>query len=224
MIRQDKLKAVVFDLDGVIIDSHHQMLMVFRYTLERHDLKSTAALESSFFNCMGMPLPAIFEKLCLPPILSETYKKVSRNSLNLSTVFPGIKDVLQNLKGRGVFLGVITGKDRLRTEEVLDYFSLTSYFNIVVCGDDPFPGKPKPDGLTWMLRQMAVDPGHAVLIGDSPVDIACAKNAGTFPIGVGWGGGIVAELEKAGAEIFLSVADLNLWLMSTIRPVVQSIA
>jgi HAD superfamily hydrolase (TIGR01549 family) len=209
-----KLRAVVFDMDGVIIDSRHQMRLVLRRTLQHHTLKTNAALEDSFFACMGMPLPEIFEKLGLPATLNETYRTISRRSLDLAAVFPGIRRLLQSLTARGTSLGVITGKDRARTLEVLNYFSLTRYFSTMVCGDDPFPGKPRPEGLTWMLAQMAVGPECAALVGDSPLDIACARSAGVFAVGVGWGFSTIAELQASGAEVFPTVAELGLWVTS----------
>src|SRR5262249_20538970 len=217
MVPPQELKAVVFDIDGVIIDSRQQMGTVLRNTLQHHGLKTSETIEDLFFSCMGMPLPEIFEKLRLPPELTETYRRISRSSLNLAVVFPGMMEILLYLKERGTCLGAITGKDRTRTLEVMNYFSLTPYFSAMVCGDDPFPGKPQPNGLTWMLEQMAVAPEHAAMVGDSPLDIACAKSARVFAIGAGWGFSTIPELGAGGAGVCSTVAELQLWLKGSAR-------
>ncbi len=210
------VNAVIFDLDGVILDSRQQMSVVLEYTLAQHGFPATEGVFTNFFACMGMPLPQIFTRLSLPVALTETYQSLSRSHFHLASVFAGIPELLGDLQQRGIALAVITGKERSRALEVLRYFSLTDYFESVVCGDDPFPGKPHPDGLLWILQQIGIAPAAAVLVGDSPSDILCAKYAGVFPLGAGWGFSSAATLEAAGAVVLPCADDLRNWLRERI--------
>ncbi|AUX26884.1 uncharacterized protein SOCEGT47_074540 [Sorangium cellulosum] len=210
MLRDKNVTALVFDLDGVIVDSEPVMRLAYTMSCAEHGVVGAPPIEH-FLRYMGMPLEAILATLRLPAAMAETYRKISRESLDRVTMYPGAFKMVVAARERLPALGLMTGKDRLRTLEILERFKLRELFDLVVCGDDPFPGKPHPDGLAWMIRQFGVSPGSVVMLGDSSLDIACCLAAGAVPCGALWGFSSAADLSQATA-VFGSVEQFHAWI------------
>lgn len=163
---------------------------------------------------MGRPLEEILRILRLPKAMADTYRAESRAAMSLAALFEGVPQMLDSAREKGYRLGLMTGKDRTRTEEVLDQFAIAQVFEATLCGDDPHPAKPEPAGLIWLLGQLrARSPAESVMIGDSPLDITCARRAGVFAVGANWGFSSERALVRAGAALtFASPLALELWL------------
>jgi AHBA synthesis associated protein len=166
---------------------------------------------------MGRPLEEIVDRLSLPAEFAGTYRRIASSSLDLVALYEGVVELLATAVCLGCRLGVMTGKDRRRTVDVLDRFRLLTYFRGMVCGDDPHPAKPHPGGLRLLLVTLAGDLGisSAAMVGDSHVDVACARAAGVMAIGAGWGFSPPEALEAAGAfRTFSNPQSLCHWLVS----------
>jgi HAD superfamily hydrolase (TIGR01549 family) len=212
-ILASELKALICDLDGVLIDSRPQMGIAFEKSYRQHFGTISKPPTDRFFSYMGLPLPDILRRMGLPKEMYETYREISRSLLNYIELFPGIFNLLDDVKNLGMRIGLSTGKDRQRTLEILGRFELTPYFEFVVCGDDPFPGKPDPYGLNLILSQLRVRPAQAVFVGDSPLDIHYSRMASVIALGAEWGFSSREELVASGARVtFHSVSHLNTWL------------
>jgi HAD superfamily hydrolase (TIGR01509 family) len=200
------ITAFVFDLDGVIVDSEAVMRSAYAGSCAHHGVLDAPPFES-FARYLGMPLGEILAELKLPAEMAATYRAFSRASLHRLRTYPGVPEMLRVASRRFAMLGLITGKDRARTDEILEMFGLVPFFDAVVCGDDPFPGKPDPAGLRWIIHRFGVEPASVAVIGDSPIDIACCTAAGAVPLGAAWGFSCRADL--AGAQrIFRSAEHL----------------
>lgn len=213
MLRNEELAALVFDLDGVIADSEPVMRLAYATSCEEHGVVDAPPVEH-FFRYMGMPLDAILAQLGLPAAMAETYRRISRRSIHRIRLYPGALQMVNAARQRFPALGLMTGKDRLRTLEILENFRLRELFDLVVCGDDPFPGKPHPDGLAWMIRRFGVPPGAVAMIGDSSIDITCCLAAGAVPLGALWGSSDAAELSRA-TVTFESVEQFYAWITAS---------
>jgi HAD superfamily hydrolase (TIGR01509 family) len=208
------LRALIFDLDGVIVDSQELMRLALAESFRRHGL-AEAPPYSDFFRLMGRPLEEILAALGLPAGMADTYRRVSRENLHRAAPYDGVPALLETCRARGLAVGLLTGKDRARTEEVLRLFRLRGAFRLVVCGDDPLPQKPAPGGLTALLAAFGVRPDRGALVGDSPHDMACARAAGAGALGAGWGFTSATELRASGAGlIFHSPWELCAWLQA----------
>lgn len=180
-------KAVIFDLDGVVINSSEvQKQALFEsYRIVVGDGNNPSFEE--FLSHSGDSLGNIFQKMSLPLSMVEPYRKISRKNIGLIRVYHGIKELIVKLKRQGYRLAICTGKDRARTIEILDKLYLLKLFNVIVCSDDVTNPKPHPDSLALALRNIGAIPENAVMIGDAKNDILSAKRARIKSIAVTWG-------------------------------------
>ncbi len=179
-------KGVVFDFDGVIIDSFEVQKKALLGSYQMVAGEGSPSLEE-FFSYSGDSIENIFRQMNLPLTMVEPYKKISRENLDSIIVFDGIPEILAHLKKRGYKIGLCTGKNRERTVEILDYLKLSQYFNAVVCSDDVEHPKPAPDSLESAIQCMGLDKSNVVMIGDAPNDIKCAKHLNVKSVAVTWG-------------------------------------
>jgi HAD superfamily hydrolase (TIGR01509 family) len=112
-------------------------------------------------------------------VIPQVYQKVFEHV----HPFAELEPVLKRLKERGVKLGALTSS-RAVAVRPLYHHALSSYFNVIMTREDGFSPKPAPDGILECFRRMKILPSHAIVIGDSPLDIRAGKAAGTLTIGV----------------------------------------
>ena len=127
-------------------------------------------------------------------------------------MLPGVREVLDALDGRpDVFLGLLTGNYEQGARIKLEYFDLWRYFRCGAYGDDSFDRHALVPVAVARSRQVGcpeVDPRDVVIIGDTPLDVACARDAGVSCVAVATGGYGVETLRAAGADtVFESLAD-----------------
>jgi phosphoglycolate phosphatase len=109
------------------------------------------------------------------------------HSLEHTDLYPGIRDALEELRNPDTVLAVLTNKPVKISYDILAGLNLADYF-FRVYGGDSFPSKkPDPVGIETLVREANVERESAIMIGDSSVDIATAKNAGVRSVGVSWG-------------------------------------
>jgi 3-amino-5-hydroxybenzoic acid synthesis related protein len=188
---------VVFDLDGTLVDSRSVMEAAFR-SAYRQTVGNAEPPLAEFFELLGDDFPNILNALSLPLSMWEPFRQASRERIGGLSVFDGIPDVLGWLRGERIACGLLTGKDRDRTLEILDRLALSSYFDAVVTSSDGLPAKPRPDGLLHLCRVLRSSPEATVMVGDSSHDMAAAREAGVMAIGCDWGIGRPASLLPAG--------------------------
>jgi phosphoglycolate phosphatase-like HAD superfamily hydrolase len=132
----------------------------------------------------------------------------------LKGVLPGVRDVLDALDGRpDVFLGLLTGNYEQGARIKLEYFDLWRYFRCGAYGDDSLDRHALVPVAVARARQAGcptVDPHDVVIIGDTPLDVACAREAGVNCLAVATGGFGVDALRAAGAgTVFESLSDTD---------------
>ncbi|MBW7476503.1 HAD family hydrolase [Paenibacillus oenotherae] len=180
------IRAVIFDFDGVIISS----LELQRQAL----LQSYAEVVGEgapsfdiFISHAGDSLENIFRAMHLPQEMCQAYRRISRERLDQVELIPGSAELLHELKESGVLVGLCTGKDRVRTLELLQYLNIIQYFDCVLCSDDVAHPKPHPESLLACLHTLKVASHEALFIGDSANDLVCAASAEVDSIAVLWG-------------------------------------
>jgi pyrophosphatase PpaX len=188
------LKAVLFDLDGTLIDSIPLIRLSFEHTFHQLGLPWG---KGEVLNTIGLPLRDVAEDYA--PGNAETFLAVyaefqKKTQDKLLKPFPETKKTLNHLQEKGYHIGVVTSKRRKATKTSLDITELKKYLEVVISVEDAQKPKPNPDCLLAALKQLDIQPNEAVYIGDSIYDILTGKNAGAATIGVTWG--IAAKEEQ----------------------------
>lgn len=179
-------KGVVFDFDGVIINSCEIQRQAF---LESYKIIVGEGNPSfaEFLSHSGDSLHNILLKMNLPLEMIEPYRRISRERIGLIKENKGIRELLERLTADGYICALCTGKERSRTLEIVEKLTLGQYFKTIVCSDDVKYPKPHRESLVLALNNMDIDFDNAVMVGDGRNDILCAKNTGVKCIAVGWG-------------------------------------
>lgn len=202
-------KNIIFDFDGVIIDSHDVQVKALTKSF-KEICKDGDPPYDEFFKLSGDSLKNIFTQLNLPLQMIPIYQKTSRENIGLIKIHEGMIELLQKLNELSCYCALCTGKDRSRTIEILQYFNIEHLFKIVVCSDDIINPKPHPESLKLIMNELGASFENTVMIGDSINDILSAKNAGIKSIAVTWGDVTEKDLEDSNPDrISYSIIQLE---------------
>ena len=182
MSRSHPTRVVVFDLDGTLLNSLPLVLRAFSHALGPFGGKPTMEMFAHF----GGPPEKIFQGLLadardVPAALTRLHE-FHRDNHHLIELFPGAKEMLGELRSRGVALAVWTGRDRASAEHLFTLHGLEEFFTEVVCGDDLPSHKPDPAGLREILRRLGLKAHEALYLGDADVDVTGGAGAGVDTI------------------------------------------
>ncbi len=176
------LKAVLFDMDGTIIDSDLMVVEIWRDLYKKYKPGYKPHL-ADILSFSGPPLDVSFKKAfpSLDPneVLSFYRQRVKQYYDDLVISFDGMRETLEELKRRGYKLGVVTNKAKDFALYSLELCLLDGLFDVTIGGDDVMKNKPDPEGIYKALSALKVmNKKEAVYIGDTEYDLLAAKNAG----------------------------------------------
>lgn len=202
-------RAILFDLDGTLVDSAPDITAAVNELLAGRDLPplrldqvkamiggGIRKLVERAFAASGTPLlgSALDEaNLVMAPI----YR---RHLTGRTRLMPGVREVLTHLHLSGIAMGVVTNKPQLAAREILLHFGLTDYLGAIVGGDAVTYLKPAPDAVLLALDQLQVEPRDTLMVGDSSADVAAARAAGVAVILLR-GGYSQIPVEELGADL-----------------------
>lgn len=184
------LKAVLFDLDGTLIDSIGLIVDAMHHAFE--GFTGTVPADSAWMAGIGTPL---FKQLALYArspeeleLLREKYR--AYQFIHHDAVikeYPGTTAVLENLHQRGIVMGIVTSKGDELARRGLEITGLAKYLPVVISADSVTKYKPEPEPTLLALERLGVHADAAVMLGDSPHDISSGNAAGVRTIGALWG-------------------------------------
>lgn len=198
------LEAVLFDLDGTVINTNNLILASWKHTLQRHLGKCPR--DGEIIRYFGEPLMVTMrryggdkaEEMC------ETYLKFNRAMHDtMISGFEGMDDTIRELKAIGIKVGIVTSKKRSLAEKGLEVFGLLKLMDVVVTVEDTKLGKPNPDPLLKAFEILHVSPDKVVYVGDARYDILCGKNAGCRTCAVKYSMVPIKELMDCGPDYFI---------------------
>lgn len=198
------IETVLFDLDGTLTDSGLGITKGVQYALGQ--LGYDVPPRESLFSFIGPPLHKSFQRHCgvdeAGAAEAVRQFRVYYNEMGgilENEVYPGVRELLRDLKAAGKRLMVATSKPQAAAEKVMRHFGLDEFVPEIIGGTDD-TRNTKGKVIAYALREYGVDPTTAVMVGDREHDILGAAENNLPAIGITWGYGDRAELETAGAE------------------------
>lgn len=203
-------KAVVFDLDGTIVDSVELIIVSFQHAI-REVLGREISREESII-WVGRPLReqmALFSPEHADELVAAYREFNHREHDRMLKLYDGVLNLLDGLRSARTKLGLVTSKSRYTTQMAFDLTGIESYFDASVCADESPGNKPSPEPILACLEQLGADAGDAAYVGDSPADLQAARAAGVRAIAVTWGVFDRATLEAEKPDVLVhTIAEL----------------
>jgi AHBA synthesis associated protein len=195
--------AVIFDLDGVVVDSFAVMSEAFAIAYAEVVGDGPAPFDE-YRRHLGRYFPDIMRIMNLPPEMEQPFVRESYRLADRVTIFDGVVELLLTLRVRGLRLAVATGKSGPRARSLLDRLGLLPFFAHVVGSDEVARPKPAPDIVRHALDLLDVPAERAIMVGDAPTDLASARGAGVTSAAALWAPpDDVDELLAAGPDVVL---------------------
>jgi phosphoglycolate phosphatase len=188
--------AVIFDLDGTLVDSVGDITTSINGVLTAHHLSSfpVDAILKLVGNGVGVIVERAFHArgvVLSPEQLQGAvahYESIYSSQLAVSTkVYPGVLDVILELKAKGAGIGVCTNKTEDKAVDIIKGLNLTDYVDVVIGARKGRSPKPSPLPLIEAIGHFGVNAANAVMVGDSEIDVKCARAADVPIIGVTFG-------------------------------------
>ncbi len=174
-----RIKAVIFDLDGTLVDTVPLHVESWIETCKRLGLPTPAPERVGAL--MGLKALDIAKKLCGDENAEkglQTKNEIYLSLLGSAKATNGAPEVLRILKGRGFIVGVVTSSSRRVAVRVLEVTGLDKYIDALVAGDEVAKGKPDPEPLMRILSMLGLGVRDIVVVGDSRYDVEMALSTG----------------------------------------------
>jgi phosphoglycolate phosphatase len=207
-----RFSAIIFDLDGTLVDSAPDLCGVVNEMLKLHgrvlldfdDIRKMVGdgaaklIERGFGATGGLPAP-------LPDLTREFIERYERRIAEETQPFPGVVATLERIQAAGLPMAVCTNKTTRLSTRLLDALDLSRFFAAVVGGDGPVR-KPDPGHLRIVMDRLGTKAGNTLMVGDSTNDVAAAKAAGMKVVAVSFGYTTIAPADL-GADVLIDRFD-----------------
>ena len=204
-----KYSAVIFDLDGTLINSLEDLADSGNEALTKFGFSShpTDAYKKFIGNGLRQMMKVAAKKEiddCLVDMLWKECRNVyNKNYLKKTCLYDNVHKMLKELKKLEIKMAVCTNKPDKLANEVVDKLIGRDYIDVVYGERDGIPRKPDPTSLFEAARYLGIAPENIIYMGDSGVDMICGKRAGMLTAGALWGFRDKEELVECGAKILL---------------------
>ena len=178
-------RAVIFDLDGTLVDSAGEIARALNRLLASHDRAPFARREVEALIGRGVRVlveralrMARVTRASLDDAVGEFERFYAEELGTDAQLYPGVREGLLRLELAGIPMAVVTNKPRFFTERLLERLEVLSFFRCLVAGDDGVARKPAGDMLLAAARELGVDIDSVLMLGDSENDVLAARDAG----------------------------------------------
>jgi len=199
-------RLILFDLDGVLLNSKENMNFAWSKACKVAHIN--VGFEA-YFREIGRPFSSILGRLGIKDpdhLVESTFRVASMERLDLLSFYTNVRRVLAQLGSEGFMMGIVTSKDKLRTNAIVAMLPVE--FDCVHSPNNSLRGKPAPDHLLMAMAQANVDPSETLYVGDMDADHEAALRAGVDYAHASWGYG--GEPQK------------DCWILSDIADLIQT--
>lgn len=192
------IQAILFDLDGTLLDSTDLIIASFKHVVKKHLNKEISKEE--LIPSFGRPLIEAMEEIApgQGDLLVSLYREYTQKHHDeMVKIFPEVVKTLEKLHDLNIKLGIVTSKVRKTALRGLELFNLDQLFDVFIGFEDTNIHKPKPEPILLALKKLGVKAENTLMVGDSPHDLVSAKAAGTKSVAVSWSS---FPLERLAAE------------------------
>lgn len=194
-----RFKAVLFDIDGTLLDTSEFIFQAFEHTLREYNLPPRKRSEMAAL--VGRPLEICYKVLTGIEDLQEiqelrlAHRRFQTEHMHLSKPYPEVRETLDILSSAGIKMAAVTTRTGVTVPKTLELAGISKYISYVVALEDVVNLKPHPEPVYKALDYLEAEPEDSAMVGDTDVDIQAGKNAGTATIGVTYGfhGASIAE-------------------------------
>lgn len=214
------MKLVVFDLDGTLINSLEDLADSANWMLLQHGYPTHPVDAYRYF--VGDGMRKLIERI-LPPeerndVRIEQCKAefVAYYTIHMedkTVVYPGMIELLKELKDRGLKIAVATNKVHIAVAPLMAKYFPGIRFDSMIGQREGIPVKPHPQIMYDILKETGCQPSEALHVGDTATDMQLAHSAGVTPVGVLWGYRPLEELQEAGAKFIIEKPEELLGLV-----------
>lgn len=206
-------RGLIFDIDGTLTSTNELIFASFNYITQKYLGKIYTPEE--IVNLFGPTEDQILKELCgekFEEAKKDYYEFYSRNH-HMADLYPGIKEILHDLKQRNLLLSIFTGKGRKAAVITLKKLEIHDYFDLIITGDDVAEHKPSAEGINKFLYKFSLQKNEVLMIGDSPADVKAAKAAGVRIASVLWDSYAKEKVLMLNSDfVFHSVYELKSFL------------
>jgi phosphoglycolate phosphatase len=191
--RFSEVRALIFDLDGTLIDSKLDLALAVNAALQ--EMGRAALRHEQIFGYIGQGAPKLIARALGKGATQEECRRgleffiqyYSIHKLDNTSLYPGVRETLDALAGMP--MAVLTNKPVGASRGILQGLGLAETFQIIYGGNSFERKKPDPMGVETILREFGAAPAQVMFVGDSEIDVQTARNAGTWVCGVTYGFG-----------------------------------
>lgn len=201
------LKAVVFDLDGTLMNTLEDIARIANQVLSELGYEEIEANKYRFFlgNGAGALLDSIHKEVDMKESHIDSFDKeymerYGKSEIGKEAIYPGIMNLLEGLKSKGIKLGVLTNKPHEIAIPLMEKV-FPGVFDMVIGQEEGRPRKPDPSGFEIISKELNFQKNQVAYLGDTNTDMLTGKGFGAYTIGVLWGFRDEEELIEAGADI-----------------------
>ncbi|MCD4708886.1 MAG: HAD family hydrolase [Candidatus Sabulitectum sp.] len=200
-----KYDAVIFDLDGTLINSIPDIVSVVNSVIEQ--IGMTERTEDQVKTGVGFGVEHLLRTLGVPeqwnsPLAMEVEGLYARLKNSKAFLYPGVREMIAELTGAGIVMGILSNKPQRGLEiSVANHLSFAD-FKSIRGSEIGRPAKPSPDTLLKMLEEQELSPRSVLMVGDGEPDVLVSRAAGVDCLSVLWGFRTRKQLEDAGADRF----------------------
>jgi len=183
-VRKKEVKAILFDLDGVLVDSFDAWHAVFTDILK--GIGKPTIPKKEFRGYFGMPLSKdikLFFRGKTPKWINAQKDRFFRKNKHLVRIFPHTSTILKETRKKRLKTAIISNSTRSIVGSVLKDKGLRGYFDAILTAEDVGKGKPNPEMVKKACRLLGVKPSEAVVVGDTQNDMKAGKRAGAITVG-----------------------------------------